>query len=82
MKKHYLLMLISGLGAMKASAQSVYHDIVPKFNKVQPIGERCIESVLPFVDPERSAGNALSDTLSFYEGQELLRQVMVKVQQP
>ncbi len=76
MKKHYLMMLLAGMGISKASAQSVYHEILPRFNKVQPVGERCMESVLPFVDPERSAGNALSDTLSFYEGQELLRQVM------
>ena len=70
-------MFVLGLFQGRVGAQStVYQDILPKFKWVQPVGEKCIESVLPFVDPARSNGDALSDTLNHEEGKELLRQVM------
>ncbi len=76
MKKRYLLMLAVGLLQSKVGAQTVYQNIVPRFKHIQPAGEKCIESVLPFVDPTKSGGDVFADTFDFWGGQELLRQVM------
>jgi hypothetical protein len=69
-------MLAVGLLQSKVGAQTVYQNIVPRFKHIQPAGEKCIESVLPFVDPTKSGGDIFADTFDFWGGQELLRQVM------
>ncbi len=76
MKKRYLLMLAVGLLQSKLGAQTIYQNILPKFKHIQPVGEKCIESVLPFVDPTKAGGDIFADTLDYGSGQELLRQVM------
>lgn len=76
MKKRYLLAMLLGSMYSVGKAQSVYHDILPKFNKVQPLGEKCIESVMPFFDPHKANGEATSDTLTYENGQELQRQLL------
>lgn len=76
MKKKYLLMMFLGSFYSVGKSQSAYQDILPKFNKVQPFGEKCIESVMPFFDPHRANGEATSDTLKYANGQELQRQIL------
>ena len=76
MKKRYLLFVLLSSFYSAGNSQSVYQDILPKFNKIQPLGEKCIESVMPFFDPHNANGEATSDTLTYGNGQELLRQIL------
>ena len=76
MKKRYLLFVLLSSFYSAGNSQSVYQDILPKFNKVQPLGEKCIESVMPFFDPHNANGEATSDTLTYGNGQELMRQIL------
>ncbi len=76
MKRRYLLFVLFSSFYSVGKSQSVYQDILPKFNKVQPLGEKCIESVMPFFDPHKANGEATSDTLKYGDGQELQRQIL------
>ena len=76
MKKRHLLLFLFCCIYSLGKSQSMYQDILPKFNKVQPLGEKCIESVMPFFDPLNANGEATSDTLTYKNGQELLRQIL------
>ena len=62
MKKRYFLFVLLSSFYSAGNSQSVYQDILPKFNKIQPLGEKCIESVMPFFDPHNANGEATSDT--------------------